>query len=183
MGTPKALLRIGGETFLTRLIHIFSAYCDSVCVVLGHDADVIRAGTPVNLNVHYVVNEHYQLGQLSSLQCGLRAVQNESDAVLFCPVDVPGFETSTAASLVQRFRPDQDFIVAPRYQGRHGHPVLIHSALISEFLALDASAQARDVVHRHVGRTQYVDVEDAGTLKDIDDREAYLSLLSPTEGA
>ena len=44
MGTPKALLRLEGETFLDRLIRLFSAVCNPVIVVVGHHADQIQAG-------------------------------------------------------------------------------------------------------------------------------------------
>jgi molybdenum cofactor cytidylyltransferase len=177
MGTPKALLPLGDETFLSRLIRIFSSCCQSVCVVLGHDPDSIRAGVPQNVPVEYVVNQEYALGQLSSLQCGLRRVGNDSEAVLFCPVDVPAFEASTPRLMIDRYRPGTDLLVVPRYQGKHGHPILIASALISEFLDLPNTSQAREVVHAQVARTRYVDVSDPGILKDVDDREAYLELL------
>jgi molybdopterin-guanine dinucleotide biosynthesis protein A len=39
MGTPKALLRFQNETFLDRLIRIFSTVASPVIVVLGHQSD------------------------------------------------------------------------------------------------------------------------------------------------
>ncbi|MBC8166751.1 MAG: NTP transferase domain-containing protein, partial [Bryobacteraceae bacterium] len=44
MGTPKALLEFAGETFLNRLIGLFEQHCAQVIVVLGYDAERIRAG-------------------------------------------------------------------------------------------------------------------------------------------
>jgi CTP:molybdopterin cytidylyltransferase MocA len=183
MGTPKALLPLGGETFLERLIRIFSSCCQSVCVVLGHDPDTIRAGVPDGLPVEYVVNEQHSLGQLSSLQCGLKHAVNGSDAVLFCPVDVPAFEASTPRQMLDQYRPGIDLLVVPRYDGKHGHPILIGAALIPEFLDLPVTSQARELVHAQVARTRYVDVSDSGILKDVDDREAYLELLKTSHYA
>jgi len=44
MGSPKALLRYRGQTFLDTLISLFAARCSPVIVVLGADADRIRRG-------------------------------------------------------------------------------------------------------------------------------------------
>jgi molybdenum cofactor cytidylyltransferase len=52
--------------------------------------------------------------------------------------------------------------------GRHGHPVLIARALMDELLALPADATAREVIHRHVAGTRYVEVADPGILRDVD---------------
>ena len=183
MGTPKALLPLGGETFLSRLVRIFASCCDSVCVVLGHDSGTIRAGVKESAAVECVVNQRHAEGQLSSLQCGLRHIGSGSGAVLLCPVDVPAFEASTPRRMLDSYRPGSDLLVVPRHEGRHGHPILIAAELIPEFLALPAGSQAREVVHARVGRTRYVDVNDPGILKDVDDRETYLELLKESHPA
>ena len=72
MGQPKALLLIGGQTFLGRLIAIYARHCHPVIVVLGYQADAIRAATPGE--AEWVRNEHPERGQFSSLQTGLRAL-------------------------------------------------------------------------------------------------------------
>jgi hypothetical protein len=43
--------------------------------------------------------------------------------------------------------------------------------------ALPADGAARDVVRRHAGETEFLDLEDAGIVADIDDRSAYRTLL------
>jgi CTP:molybdopterin cytidylyltransferase MocA len=54
--------------------------------------------------------------------------------------------------------------------------VFFAGELIAEFLALDAGAAARDIVERHASEIEYVDVDDAGVLRDVDDRAAYQRL-------
>jgi CTP:molybdopterin cytidylyltransferase MocA len=66
--------------------------------------------------------------------------------------------------------------VIPSYRGHHGHPVCAACELLAEFLALPPTGQAREVVHRHIAQTQYIDVEDAGILVDVDDAAAYRRL-------
>ena len=173
MGSPKALLEFRGETFIDRLIRCFSAHCSPVIVVLGHEPEVIRAGVRSRFKVSFVLNTEYQRGQFSSMQCGLRAVPEDADGVVFTPVDHPNVEGATVAKLIA----SEALIAIPQYLGRHGHPVLFSRSLIPEFLSLPADSQARDITHRHASEIRYIDVTDAGILDDIDDPEAYHRLL------
>ena len=173
MGFPKALLEFRGETFLDRLIVCFAAHCSPVIVVLGHAPERIRGGVRSVAKAEFVLNPQYQLGQFSSLQCGLRAVPAEAEGAIFTPVDHPNIEAATVARLIDAAAP----VAIPQYLGQHGHPVLIGRRLFGEFLALPPEDQARTVVHRHASEIAYIDVADAGILDDIDDPEAYHRLL------
>jgi molybdenum cofactor cytidylyltransferase len=177
MGSPKALLEFQGETFLNRLVRVLGSISGPVIVVLGHHAEAIRAQT--TSAVRFVVNPDPERGQLSSLQTGLAAVPHNVEGFLFTPVDSPAVEESTLQQLIARFRTrkSETQFVIPRYQGRRGHPVFAAPALLQEFLALPLTAQAKDIVHAYVPRTEYVDVDDPGILADIDDRAAYEQLV------
>lgn len=179
MGAPKALLDLGGETFLDRLIATFAPSCSPVIVVLGYQAETIRSGLRRAGQVTVVVNPGPERGQLSSLQCGLDAVPAGSEGVIFTPVDYPAVRPSTVAALAARFRQraDHELIVIPRSEGRHGHPACCARQVIEELAALPVDVQARDVVRRHREHTCYVDVDDPGILADADDPEAYQRLL------
>jgi CTP:molybdopterin cytidylyltransferase MocA len=174
MGFPKALLDIGGETFLQRLVRVFSTCCSQVIAVLGHDADRIRSACDIRADL--VVNELHELGQLSSLQCGLRAARADAEAVLYSPVDYPAISASTPRHIVSGFEPHHSFVI-PRYEGRRGHPVMFAAELIPEFLALAPQQTAREVVHRHVDRTRYLDLSDPGIRVDVDHPHEYHQLV------
>jgi len=176
MGFPKALLNYRGETFLDRLIGLFAPHCSPLIVVLGAQAERIRAGTMRAAAAEFVVNPDYTRGQISSLQCGLAAVPSGAESVLFTLVDHPAVSAETVASLAA-IPAGERLLNIPRYGQRRGHPILISRALIPEFLAVPASGAARDVVHRHLAETGYIDVQDPGVAADIDDPEAYRALL------
>jgi molybdenum cofactor cytidylyltransferase len=61
----------------------------------------------------------------------------------------------------------------PRHQGRRGHPIWFSRELIAEFLGLPENGAAREIVRSHAAQTEFLDVDDAGILADIDDAEAY----------
>lgn len=170
MGAPKALLDYRGETFLDRLIGCLAPYCSPVIAVLGAGAEEIRPRIARPARV--AVNMEWPAGQLSSLQCGLRALDGPSD-VLFTLVDHPAVRPETVARIVA----GPGLLRIPRFAGRRGHPVWFSAELIPEFLALPPDAAARDVVNRHADRIVYLDVDDPGVARDIDDPAAYRELL------
>lgn len=176
MGSPKALLDYRGETFIGRMTRVYAEICAPVIVVLGYHADATRPAVPPGVAV--VTNPAPERGQFSSLQTALAEVPPDSEGFMFTTVDSPAVEPATVALLADHFRrrdPAVSFVI-PRFEGRRGHPVLASSAIASEMLALPASAQARDVVHRHVERTLYINVTDSGILTDVDDPAAYREL-------
>jgi molybdenum cofactor cytidylyltransferase len=176
MGTPKALLDYRGETFVGRLVRVLETSCKPVIVVLGYHSDVLRRQIPVTAKI--VVNPDPSRGQLSSLQTGLAALPAEADGFAFIPVDSPAVEEATVATLTRAFeqRKPSTLFVIPRQSGKRGHPVVAARSVAAELLALPPTAEARDVVHAHIDRTTYVDVDDAGIFTDVDDPEAYRRL-------
>ena len=196
MGFPKALLRYRDETFLDTLIGLFAARCEPVIVVLGAHAGRIREGT--RRPATFVTNEDYQRGQTSSMKCGLRAVPAGAASVLFTLVDHPAVGAATLDALLglrprdaapeDRSRrtceriggqaghplgPPAPLVRVPRYLGRRGHPIWFSRELIAEFLNLAENGMARDIVRNHAAQTEFLDVDDAGILADIDDAAAY----------
>lgn len=179
MGTPKALLPLGGETFLDRLIRLFAAVSITPIVVLGHHAAQIQSGIQCGAQASFVVNPDPERGMLSSLQCGLQAVAPTAEAVMFTPVDHPNLELSTLEKLIGHFNAACASVIVPEFHGDHGHPVLIRRPLMAELLALPATAQASDVIHRYRSETNYISVDDPAVITDIDDQAAYAELLGP----
>ena len=173
MGFPKALLRYRGETFLDTLIGLFAERCSPVIVVLGAAAERIR-GEALRPAV-FVVNAGWEQGMTTSLQCGLRAAPEHCDGVMLTLVDHPAVAPATLGLLLAEPRP---LLRVPRYAGKRGHPVWLSRDLFSEFFALTAGSAARDVVHSHFPEAEFLDLDDPGIVADIDDPEAYRSLLS-----
>jgi molybdenum cofactor cytidylyltransferase len=182
MGFPKALLRYRDETFLDTLIGLFAARCQPVIVVLGAHSDRIRERTlrPAT----FVINPDYQRGQTTSMQCGLRAVPPDAEGVLFTLVDHPAVAPATLDALLAEPTPQVcdpcPLVRVPRHGGRRGHPIWFSRDLIAEFLALPENGAAREIVRSHAAQTEFLDVDDAGILADIDDAEAYGRLTGAT---
>jgi molybdenum cofactor cytidylyltransferase len=181
MGSPKALLEYKGELFVNRLIRILGAVADPVIVVLGYHAGAIRP--KIDRRATIVINPAPERGQLSSFQTALHAIPRDAEGVLFTTVDCPAVHPETVTSIVTAFeqREPGKFLAIPRvnFHGemKRGHPVCATRQLIGEFLALPADSQAKNVIHRHIPDTVYVDVDDPGILADVDDPEGYRRLI------
>jgi molybdenum cofactor cytidylyltransferase len=179
MGSPKALLEYRGETFVSRLIRIFSKVCERVIVVAGIHAPAIKEH--VGDSAMVVVNLDPDRGQLSSLQVALSEIRfprvsRDAEGFLFTPVDCPIVDERTVAMLADRLRTGDAPFVIPKFNGKRGHPVCARGSTIAEFLALPATDETRAIVNQHANQIEYVDVEDAGVLADIDDLAAYARL-------
>jgi molybdenum cofactor cytidylyltransferase len=180
MGSPKALLDFQGETFLDRLIGLFSRRCSPVIAVLGAHQESVRAGLRRAGQALIVQNPDFRLGQLTSMQCGLREVPAFADSVLFTLVDHPAVEAATIDALIGGL-PEAGAsapLRIPRWNGRRGHPIWISKSLVPEFLALPAASSAKEVVTRHAAEIAYIDVDDPGILADVDDPAAYQRLIA-----
>jgi molybdenum cofactor cytidylyltransferase len=178
MGAPKALLRFHNETFLDRMIRLFSEVSSPVIVVLGHQSEQIRAGIERASEAIFAVNPDPERGMLSSLQCGLQALPADTAALMFTPVDHPNIQMATLRKIAAQFETERAPVTVPTYNGMHGHPVCIAQALALELLELPASAMASDVIHKYGGQTSYIAVDDPAVITDVDDPEAYAGLLA-----
>jgi hypothetical protein len=56
--------------------------------------------------------------------------------------------------------------------------VLIRRQIAREFLAEPVTSKVRDVIDRHAGEIEYIDVDDPGISDDIDDPALYEKLLA-----
>jgi molybdenum cofactor cytidylyltransferase len=177
MGSPKALLRYRGRSFVDHLIATFQSAGAHVIVVLGHHSAGIRAAAALE-GADVVENPAPQRGQLSSLQCGLARIPESTQAIAFTLVDLPAIAPSTIESLTAAFDTSRALLALPAFRGKRGHPVVFRRTLLSEFLALPEGAAARDVVRRYSAETAIVDVDDPGVVSDVDTPEDYARLIS-----
>ena len=172
MGRPKAILPFRGGTFLTAIADNLGRCCSPVIAVFGFDAGRMSQCAPPG--VIPVENPDYAQGMLTSLQAGLRAVPDSCDAVVFTLVDHPAVLPETVDAVMQSAAP----IAIPRFENRRGHPVVIRRPIANEFLLEPPTSKVRDVIDRHAGEIDYIEVGDPGISDDIDDPALYEKLLA-----
>lgn len=174
MGRSKALLEIGGETFLERAIGILAdGGCEEIVAVLGRGEAGGAAGELARGRGAEPVENPRGGEQIDSLRLGLAAVPADAAAAIVLPVDHPLADAGTVAALIAEFEASRAPIVRPVYRDRPGHPVLFARGLWPELSDPDLEAGARDVVHRHVEAIRDVPIEDRGVTVDVDTPADY----------
>lgn len=170
MGSPKALLDLGGATFVSRITTTArAAGTDGVCVVLGppHGA-AIKAKLPPGAGSAW--NPDPARGMLSSIQTAVASVPSRTTAILVWPVDLPEVKLETVRQLLDA-APGK--LVVPRHGGKGGHPVRIPRALFGALAALDPALGLRALIDAHAATVAYVEVDDQAVLTDIDTPEEH----------
>jgi molybdenum cofactor cytidylyltransferase len=181
MGSPKALLPWRYGTFLEHIILAFEPPINPLIVVVRETDDIATLKRlQMGKFARYVINPDPERGQLSSLQCGLAAVP-KAQHFAFCPVDFPLIEDKTVKELIRVYGNSDATIVIPRFESRHGHPVIMNRAIADEMLAEPPTGTARDVLHRHEAEIRYVAVDHPGVVADIDTPEEYKALRQKFE--
>jgi CTP:molybdopterin cytidylyltransferase MocA len=175
MGRPKALLPIGGQTFIEKIVTALrEAGLENIVVMLGHNAEAMRQEI-AHLPVTALVNSGYQKGQLSSLQIAVRHLlaDNNCHGMLVHLVDHPYINAELVNRLIERFDHSGKLIVVPRFHGKRGHPVIFARSLFDELLKAPLDQGAKAVVNAHRQETLEVDTADEGITLDIDTPELY----------
>lgn len=163
-GVAKALLPIGLQTFLARVVALAAAAGvrpDDIVVVVGRPfGDEVGAAARA-LGAAVVVNPQAERGMASSVALGYAAIAARPvTAALLWPVDHARVDATTVRSLVAAGAG------IPVHGGRGGHPALVPRARFAELAACaDAADGARGVLRGALARLA---VDDPGVLADVD---------------
>ena len=178
MGRPKALVPFEGLTFVEHLLQATNhPRVGIVRVVLGANAESIRAELKLDQET-VVVNQDWQQGQLSSIQCAIRSLPaDETAGLLLCPVDHPLISSQLVSRLIAEFDSDRKLIVVPTHQGRRGHPVIFHASLYAELLDASPNVGARQVVWAHPDAIAEIETDEAGVILNLNDPETMRKAL------
>jgi molybdenum cofactor cytidylyltransferase len=179
MGQPKMLLPWRDGTVLSHVISVFqNAGLGDICVITGSERERIES-IAVGLRARCVYNAEYANKEmLSSIQCGVRSMPDQTEAVLIGLGDQPQVQEGNVRRVCDAFTESASSIVVPSYQMRRGHPWLIARPLWNEFLKLQHPQTPRDFLKQCNDQINYVDVNDPNILSDLDTPEDYQKWIS-----
>ncbi len=177
MGFPKALLPVGQDTFLTRILDTLDqAGLSDPRVVLGAHASLIRP-TLANYAASILVNPNPARGQGSSVRLGVQGLDPDCPGCLIWPVDQPLISPDLVRGLAGLFAISMKPLVLPRCQDKPGHPAIFGRSLIEELLAAPADASPKLVVARHRRRAAWLQTDETGVIEDIDTPKDYFRII------
>jgi molybdenum cofactor cytidylyltransferase len=150
-----------------------------IVVVLGREATQVRESLN-GLDVQFVINAAYASGLSSSVRAGVSEAARlwpAAPALLIALGDQPLAGTNIIETLIATLGDDPPGedppkIIAPRFRGEAGNPVLFVRELLPELLEVSGDRGARVVVEREPARVRYVDFDcaappDVDTVSDL----------------
>jgi len=169
-GINKLLAEVDGEPMIRRVVRtVLAARVSRVVVVLGHEADRVRA-VLADLDVTTVENPDHAAGMASSLRVGLDVVSAHV-SVLVALGDMPWVRVETLNRLIAEAGPGR--IVVPVHDGRRGNPVLWDRCFFPQLLTLVGDAGGRAIIAARPDAVRAVFVDDPGALRDADTPDAF----------
>jgi molybdenum cofactor cytidylyltransferase len=176
MGYPKALLPLGDDFFLIRILKTArDAGLPRANIVLGKSAAIIKPHLQ-DWDANVFINPDPSRGQLSSIQIALSNLNPKIVAALIWPVDMPAVPQDVVRRLAELFINSGALIVLPLYGDKRGHPAIFHRSLFREFMDAPLTEGPKSILTRHQQETSVLAVQDSSAVKDIDTPSDYQGL-------
>jgi molybdenum cofactor cytidylyltransferase len=167
LGQDKRLLPLRGATLLEATVaSLRGGGVEPVVVILEPDSPC-RA-LPGLRDVILAVNPAPERGMLSSIRAGLVALPATAAAAAVLPGDHAFVPSTAVAALVAEFARVRQLLLAPRFTGQRGHPLVLARALFAEAAACDDHVGLRQLVERRVGDLLELAVDVPGADDDLD---------------
>ena len=131
--------------------------------VLDHVLDAVRASV---LPYLVVEPDAARPGMGDSIAAGVKATPDAA-GWLILPADLPLIRSETLRTMALARRAA---VAVPLYRGQHGHPVHFAAACAQELLNLKGNQGAAHIIRglAAIDSVAYVDVDDIGTVTDVD---------------
>jgi molybdenum cofactor cytidylyltransferase len=172
-GSQKLLAPLDGRPLIQHVIDAANASSlEDIAVVVGLDAKDLLAHLDMG-RTRVVRNADPSRGMASSLQAGLRSLDQNVHAALVLLGDMPGVTTALIDELVTRGRETRAPAVVSVWRGRRSPPAVLHKSLWPAALALEGDIGMREVL---AGLQDIVEVEVTpalGALDDVDTPEDH----------
>lgn len=176
MGQFKPLLPMDGQTVLQRVVTLYCrAGVTDIKVVVGSHANTIRSAL-AHQPVQVIPNPTPDKGMFSSVLTGVRTLASSVQPFFIHPVDIPLVRPHTLGLLIQAFKENPSPVAYPVFDGRRGHPPIIHGNLTDAIRSHDGSGGLRSLLGRFDSTALEVPVADQGIRLDMDTPQDYQRL-------
>jgi molybdenum cofactor cytidylyltransferase len=173
MGVFKPLLPVGTHLVIEKTVDCFKqAGIRDIRVVVGYKRKLL---TPVleRLNIQIVINDKFTDGMYTSIQAGVRTLDDSVKAFFIIPADCPFVEPDTVTSLMSAYRAGHTGVIYPTHNNRRGHPTLISNRLRELIIKSNPEGGLKSLLEKHAGDFKEVPVDDPGICIDMDTVNDY----------
>lgn len=174
MKQPKQLLKYKGQLLLEHILdEAAKSRLDKVITVLGGNAQQIQAEIDFS-KFEVIIHPRWEDGMTSSLQNGLKHLieNNDIEAIIILLSDQPFVDEIMINKLIDRYKKSDKTIIASRYGGTLGVPVLFDKKHFKRLLELKESDGAKKVIFENPDDVEEIDFPlgeiDIDTLDDYE---------------
>jgi molybdenum cofactor cytidylyltransferase len=161
---PAGALEAGTPIGLAAAKHLLEALPESIAVVRPRAQKLGKMLRDAGCNT--VVCKNASEGMGTSLAAGVRATA-DAEGWIVALADMPFIRTETVRT-VARAISEGAAIAAPVYRGERGHPVGFARRFLDELSSLHGDDGARQFIKQHPEWVKLLEVDDPGTVRDID---------------
>ena len=173
MGQDKLSLMLHGRPVLEHVILAAKkSALDEVIVVWGRYKNSKDLAQDHGLMT--IENKDYEQGLSTSLARGMKAISQNSNAVVFLLGDMPYIDANIIDGLIQTFLQGKKHIVVPIYNGQRGNPVLFSRKYEAALCTIQGDIGARQLIKEYEEDVAFVFFDQGRWDMDIDTMEAYL---------
>ena len=167
------LLPLGEHSLLSRCVELLWGNDVRQIIVVTKKNDYKLEEAAQEVGAEVVHNTGDEQDMFSSVVAGVRAFHKEVSGFFLLPAAIPLVRTKTVTRLIQAFEKKQSTVLHPRFQGKRGHPPLIHGRL-APMVAEQAGRGGLDALLDGVAsEASCLDVADYGVLHVVDAPEDY----------
>jgi molybdenum cofactor cytidylyltransferase len=171
-GCNKLTAIVAGKALVAGPVDVMrEAGVDRVFVVVGHEADEVRAALG-DRDCTFVDHPGAAAGMGTSIASGVSGLLSivEPRGIMICVGDLAGLQSEWVVQLLGVFESaaSPEALCVPTCDGRFGHPVIFGSAYFDALGRLEGDRGARSLLERHAEHVLKVEIGSDAILRDID---------------
>ena len=178
----KLLLPYSDSTVLyTTLSALRHSSSNHILLITGkYHAEIVASIQSLQQEVDIIYNQDYPLGMSTSIILGVKNT-NPTHGLMICLGDMPKLTTDDYNLLINAYitlvNKSPYLIVAPRYKGKRGNPVIFSPHYRNQILQNNYPEGCRNIIKENEQNIAYIEMSTEHCLIDIDTKEDYLKLI------
>ena len=168
MGKPKLMLPFGKVSMIEMVVtNTLHSAIDKTLVVLGANKPAIE-NLLQEYPVEIVFNENYKRGMFSSVQLGIQAIPEISEAVMVLLGDQPMIGNTIMNQLIKTYKDSKKEIIVATFNKMRGHPILLGHKYVEIINNFPTEKSLKDILQEYSWDIEEMETGNPEILRDIE---------------